>query len=171
MSVSGFLLTNPSHIYNSSNNNSFILSPFPKLGSTSKSLFNVKASSSSSSVNPNGGGDEAKLMIRKEKERNWDIEFNGEKPTTPLLDTINYPIHMKNLSTQDLEQLSAELRAEVVHTVSQTGGHLSSSLGVVELTVALHHVFNTPEDKIIWDVGHQVGVIENLLIEKKRMKN
>ncbi|GFP95011.1 probable 1-deoxy-d-xylulose-5-phosphate synthase 2 chloroplastic [Phtheirospermum japonicum] len=62
---------------------------------------------------------------------------------------------MKNLSTKDLEQLAAEVRAEIVHTVAKTGGHLSSSLGVVELTVALHHVFNTPDDKIIWDVGHQ----------------
>ena len=57
---------------------------------------------------------------------------------------------------QDLEQLAAELRADIVHSVSNTGGHLSSSLGVVELAVALHHVFDTPEDKIIWDVGHQV---------------
>lgn len=57
---------------------------------------------------------------------------------------------------QDLEKLAAELRAEIVYSVSRTGGHLSSSLGVVDLTVALHHVFDTPEDKIIWDVGHQV---------------
>lgn len=62
---------------------------------------------------------------------------------------------MKNLSTYDLEKLAAELRAEIVYGVAKTGGHLSSSLGVVELTVALHHVFDTPEDKIIWDVGHQ----------------
>lgn len=61
-----------------------------------------------------------------------------------------------HLVFQDLEQLAAELRADIVQSVSKTGGHLSSSLGVVELTVALHHVFNTPEDKIIWDVGHQV---------------
>lgn len=60
------------------------------------------------------------------------------------------------ITSQDLEQLAAELRADVVHTVSKTGGHLSASLGVVELSIALHHVFNTPEDKIIWDVGHQV---------------
>lgn len=57
---------------------------------------------------------------------------------------------------QDLEKLAAELRAEIVYSVAKTGGHLSSSLGVVDLTVALHHVFDTPEDKIIWDVGHQV---------------
>lgn len=57
---------------------------------------------------------------------------------------------------QELESLAAELREEIVYTVSKTGGHLSASLGVTELTVALHHVFNCPEDKIIWDVGHQV---------------
>ncbi|KAF9678610.1 hypothetical protein SADUNF_Sadunf07G0052400 [Salix dunnii] len=86
----------------------------------------------------------------------WKIDFSsGEKPPTPLLDTINYPVHMDNLSTQDLERLASELRADIVYSVAKTGGHLSSSLGVVELAVALHHVFNTPEDKIIWDVGHQ----------------
>ncbi|KAL0367899.1 UNVERIFIED_CONTAM: putative 1-deoxy-D-xylulose-5-phosphate synthase 2, chloroplastic [Sesamum calycinum] len=90
----------------------------------------------------------------------WKIDFSGEKPHTPLLDTINYPLHMKNLSTKDLEQLAAELRAEIVYAVAKTGGHLSSSLGVVELTVALHHVFNTPDDKIIWDVGHQNAYYE-----------
>lgn len=57
---------------------------------------------------------------------------------------------------QELEVLANELRQDIVYTVSKTGGHLSSSLGVAELTVALHHVFNSPEDKIIWDVGHQV---------------
>ena len=58
---------------------------------------------------------------------------------------------------QELEELADELREEIVYTLSKTGGHLSSSLGVADLTVALHHVFNTPQDKIIWDVGHQVG--------------
>ncbi|KAL3819530.1 hypothetical protein ACJIZ3_005435 [Penstemon smallii] len=84
-----------------------------------------------------------------------NLNFSGEKPSTPILDTINYPIHMKNLSLEELEILTDELREELVYTVSKTGGHLSSSLGVAELTVALHHVFNSPEDKIIWDVGHQ----------------
>ncbi|XP_062145427.1 probable 1-deoxy-D-xylulose-5-phosphate synthase 2, chloroplastic [Alnus glutinosa] len=97
-------------------------------------------------------GEEGK-MIWREKDV-WKINFLGEKPATPLLDTINYPAHVKNLSSQDLEQLAAELRTDIVYTVSKTGGHLSSSLGVVELAVALHQVFNTPEDKIIWDVGH-----------------
>ncbi|KAL8476310.1 hypothetical protein ACS0TY_028835 [Phlomoides rotata] len=94
------------------------------------------------------------MEIRREKD-GWKIDFSGGAPVTPLLDTINYPIHMKNLGIKDLEQLAAEVRAEIVHTVAKTGGHLSSSLGVVELTVALHHVFNTPDDRIIWDVGHQ----------------
>ncbi|KAL0013366.1 hypothetical protein SO802_000435 [Lithocarpus litseifolius] len=83
------------------------------------------------------------------------LNFSGEKPSTPILDTINYPIHMKKLSTKELEVLANELREEIVYTVSRTGGHLSSSLGVAELTVALHHVFDCPDDKIIWDVGHQ----------------
>ncbi|KAJ0090118.1 hypothetical protein Patl1_14352 [Pistacia atlantica] len=81
--------------------------------------------------------------------------FSGEKPPTPILDNIYSPVHMKNLSLEELESLAAELREEIVYTVSKTGGHLSSSLGVTELTVALHHVFNCPDDKIIWDVGHQ----------------
>ncbi|KAL2905885.1 putative 1-deoxy-D-xylulose-5-phosphate synthase 2 chloroplastic [Bienertia sinuspersici] len=99
-------------------------------------------------------GSDQNKSIRKET-NGWKIDFNGEKPPTPLLDTVNYPVHMKNLSIQDLEQLVAELRAELVYTVANTGGHLSSSLGVADLTVALHHVFDTPDDKIIWDVGHQ----------------
>ncbi|KAF7829270.1 putative 1-deoxy-D-xylulose-5-phosphate synthase 2, chloroplastic [Senna tora] len=95
-------------------------------------------------------GEEERTMISKERE-GWNINYSAHKPATPLLDTVNYPPHIKNLSSQDLEQLAAELRADIVHTVSKTGGHLSSSLGVVELSVALHHVFNTPHDKIIWD--------------------
>ncbi|KAG9440184.1 hypothetical protein H6P81_020349 [Aristolochia fimbriata] len=112
--------------------------------------------------------EEKKSVIRKEK-NGWQIDFTGETPETPLLDTINYPVHMKNLSSQDLEQLAAELRADIVHKVSKTGGHLSSSLGVVELSVALHHVFNTPEDKIIWDVGHQTYAHKILTGRRSRM--
>lgn len=76
---------------------------------------------------------------------------------------------MKNLSTRELEQLAAEVRADIVHTVSKTGGHLSSSLGVVELTIALHHVFDTPDDKIIWDVGHQAYPHKILTGRRSRM--
>ncbi|KAL8493247.1 hypothetical protein ACS0TY_024460 [Phlomoides rotata] len=92
-------------------------------------------------------------LTRQTQQRS--LSFTKGKPSTPILDTINHPIHMKNLSLQELEILADELREEIVYTVSKTGGHLSSSLGVSELTVALHHVFNTPHDKIIWDVGHQ----------------
>ncbi|KAJ0800339.1 putative 1-deoxy-D-xylulose-5-phosphate synthase, 1-deoxy-D-xylulose-5-phosphate reductoisomerase [Helianthus annuus] len=83
------------------------------------------------------------------------LRYTGEKPATPILDTIDEPIHMTSLGVEELERLADELREEIVYTVSKTGGHLSSNLGVAELTVSLHHVFNTPKDKIIWDVGHQ----------------
>ncbi|CAK9148801.1 unnamed protein product [Ilex paraguariensis] len=97
------------------------------------------------------------------------LNFSGEKPFTPILDTINHPIHMNNLSVEELEKLADELREEIVYTVSKTGGHLSASLGVAELTVALHHVFNTPEDKIIWDVGHQTYPHKILTGRRSRM--
>jgi len=74
---------------------------------------------------------------------------------TPLLDRVKTPADSRNLTDDELKQLAAELRAETIDAVAQTGGHLGAGLGVVELTVALHHVFNTPKDKIIWDVGHQ----------------
>lgn len=74
---------------------------------------------------------------------------------TPLLDTVNDTADIRPLSLEQLQQLCAELRSDMVDAVSQTGGHLGAGLGVVELTVALHHVFNTPEDRLIWDVGHQ----------------
>ena len=72
-----------------------------------------------------------------------------------ILQTINSPEDVRQLSIADLEQLAADIRTEIVKTVSKAGGHLAPSLGVVELTLALHHVFNTPSDKLIWDVGHQ----------------
>ena len=76
-------------------------------------------------------------------------------PDTPLLDTVKVPADLRGLTTPQLKQLADELRAEVIDAVSVTGGHLGSALGVVELTVALHHVFETPRDILIWDVGHQ----------------
>src|SRR3989338_3466453 len=76
-------------------------------------------------------------------------------PDTPLLDRVKNPADLRTLAEGELRQLADELRAEVIDAVSQTGGHLGAGLGVVELTVALHYVFNTPEDRIIWDVGHQ----------------
>src|SRR5580704_3004670 len=77
-------------------------------------------------------------------------------PHTPLLDTVKNPADTRGFSVPELRQLADELRAETIDAVSVTGGHLGSGLGVVELTVALHHVFDTPRDVIVWDVGHQV---------------
>ncbi|KAB1201887.1 putative 1-deoxy-D-xylulose-5-phosphate synthase 2, chloroplastic [Morella rubra] len=140
---------------------SFLYLNAPRSNLSCRNQFCLRASASGSD------GEEGK-MIWKEKE-GWKINFSGQKPATPLLDAINYPAHMKNLSTQDLERLAAELRADIVYTISETGGHLSSSLGVVELTVALHHVFNTPEDKILWDVGHQAYSHKILTGRRSRM--
>ena len=78
-----------------------------------------------------------------------------QRPTTPLLDTVNHPADIRKLDKGQLLQLCDELRQEVISAVSVTGGHLGAGLGVVELTVAIHYVFDTPADKLIWDVGHQ----------------
>ena len=74
---------------------------------------------------------------------------------TPLLDQIDVPADLRELPEADLRQLADELRTELIDAVSITGGHFGASLGVVELTVALHYVFDTPRDRLIWDVGHQ----------------
>jgi len=76
-------------------------------------------------------------------------------PATPLLDTVSTPDELRQLAPSGLRQLADELRTEMIAAVGQTGGHLGSGLGVVELTVALHYVFHTPRDRLIWDVGHQ----------------
>jgi len=76
-------------------------------------------------------------------------------PNTPLLDTIHYPADLRKLEKKQLTQLALELREELVDAVSFTGGHLGAGLGVVELTIAIHYLFNTPDDRLIWDVGHQ----------------
>src|SRR5512139_968081 len=73
----------------------------------------------------------------------------------PLLERINSPEDLRQLGVCELKQLADELRNFMIASVSRTGGHLSSGLGTVELTIALHHVFNTPTDRLIWDVGHQ----------------
>ncbi|HKR19955.1 MAG TPA: 1-deoxy-D-xylulose-5-phosphate synthase N-terminal domain-containing protein, partial [Stellaceae bacterium] len=74
---------------------------------------------------------------------------------TPLLDQVNTPADLRKLDESQLPQFAGELRRELVDAVSVTGGHLGAGLGVVELTVALHYVFDTPNDRLIWDVGHQ----------------
>lgn len=79
----------------------------------------------------------------------------SELPMTPLLDTVDTPHDLRKLKASQLRQLADELRAETISAVGTTGGHLGSGLGVVELTVAIHYVFNTPDDRLVWDVGHQ----------------
>ena len=79
----------------------------------------------------------------------------GRRSSASLLQSINSPADLKRLSIRDLEQVAAELRDYVIEVVSKTGGHLAPSLGAVELTIALHHVFDAPRDRIVWDVGHQ----------------
>lgn len=78
-----------------------------------------------------------------------------ERPLTPLLDSIETPADLRLLESRQLPQLAEELRAFLLYTVGQTGGHFGAGLGVVELTIALHYVYNTPEDRLVWDVGHQ----------------
>jgi 1-deoxy-D-xylulose-5-phosphate synthase len=87
-----------------------------------------------------------------------------------ILDTIDSPADLKGLSTAALEELAAELRQEIITTVTNTGGHLASNLGVVELTIALHRVFDSPKDKIIWDVGHQ-SYVHKLLTGRRKSFN
>ena len=78
-----------------------------------------------------------------------------ERPHTPLLDTVIVPSDLRQLSLAELDQLVDELRHFLLYTVGQTGGHFGAGMGVVELTVALHHIYNTPFDRVVWDVGHQ----------------
>ena len=87
-----------------------------------------------------------------------------------LLDKINYPSDLRKFKKNQLEQISKELRSEVIEAVSETGGHLGAGLGVVELTVALHYVFNTPNDKLVWDVGHQCYPHKIITGRKDRIK-
>ncbi len=92
------------------------------------------------------------------------------KPQTPLLDKVSLPADLRALDEAQLPQLASELRAELIDVVSQTGGHLGAGLGVVELTVALHYVFDTPDDRIIWDVGHQAYPHKILTGRRDRMR-
>ncbi len=82
-------------------------------------------------------------------------EISLTRPTTPLLDTIDSPAQLRALAESDLELVADELRAYLLYSVGRSGGHFGAGLGVVELTVALHYVFNTPHDRLVWDVGHQ----------------
>ena len=86
------------------------------------------------------------------------------------LDKINFPSDIKKLSISELKLLADEVRKEMIDAVSETGGHLGAGLGVVELTVVLHYVFNTPNDKLIWDVGHQTYPHKILTGRKDRIR-
>jgi 1-deoxy-D-xylulose-5-phosphate synthase len=90
---------------------------------------------------------------------------------TPLLDTITNPSQLRLLDRKQLQQLAQELRLFLIDSVSKTGGHLASNLGVVELTIALHYVFNTPDDRLVWDVGHQTYPHKILTGRRQRMEN
>ncbi len=101
-----------------------------------------------------GGGNGAKRAI----DTLIRLSYSGrmaEAPNTPLLDTVDTPADLRRLKPEQLRQLADELRQETISAVGVTGGHLGSGLGVVELTVAIHYVFDTPTDRLIWDVGHQ----------------
>lgn len=92
------------------------------------------------------------------------------RPETPLLDIVGTPMELRKLERRELRQLADELRAEMIDAVGSTGGHLGSGLGVVELTVALHYVFDTPTDRLIWDVGHQAYPHKILTGRRERIR-
>ncbi|MEE8372049.1 MAG: 1-deoxy-D-xylulose-5-phosphate synthase N-terminal domain-containing protein, partial [Sphingomonadales bacterium] len=89
---------------------------------------------------------------------------------TPLLDQVQDPTALRELKPDELRQLSDELRAETIDAVSSIGGHLGAGLGVVELTVAIHYVFNTPDDRLIWDVVHKSYPHKNLTVRRDRIR-
>ena len=95
----------------------------------------------------------------------------ADEYTTELLDKVSKPSDFRDFSSDEIKQLATELREETVRAVSFVGGHLGASLGVIELTVALHHVFNTPEDRLIWDVGHQCYPHKILTGRRDRMRS
>src|SRR3546814_17850029 len=83
------------------------------------------------------------------------MSLMNDRPSTPLLDQVVWPADLRKLQPDRLRQLADELRQEVISAVGVTGGHLGSGLGVAELTTAIHYVFAQPNDKLVWDVGHQ----------------
>src|SRR5690554_402314 len=96
-------------------------------------------------------------------------EIPRQRPATPLLDRVPTPAELRRLSEAELEQLADELRQELLYCVGQTGGHFGAGLGVIELTIALHYVFDTPEDRLVWDVGHQAYPHKILTGRRDRM--
>ena len=98
-------------------------------------------------------------------------QIPNEKPNTPILDKVNYPNDFRSFSSHELKQLADELREYLLYTVGLSGGHLGSGLGVVELTIVLHYLFNTPEDNLVWDVGHQAYPHKILTGRKDKISN
>jgi 1-deoxy-D-xylulose-5-phosphate synthase len=98
-------------------------------------------------------------------------EIPTSRPLTPLLDSIDSPADLRQLSEKQLPELAEELRAFLLYSVGQTGGHFGAGLGVVELTIALHYVYQTPEDRIVWDVGHQTYPHKILTSRRERMNS
>ncbi|WP_275672092.1 1-deoxy-D-xylulose-5-phosphate synthase N-terminal domain-containing protein, partial [Pseudomonas fluorescens] len=96
-------------------------------------------------------------------------EIPRNRPTTPLLDRAGTPAGLRRLAEAELETLADELRLELLYTVGQTGGHFGAGLGVIELTIALHYVFDTPDDRLVWDVGHQAYPHKILTGRRERM--
>ncbi len=96
-------------------------------------------------------------------------EIQLERPATPLLDSVNYPVDLRQLDMAQLPELARQLREFLLYAVGKTGGHFGAGLGVVELTVALHYVFNTPDDRLVWDVGHQSYPHKILTGRRERM--
>src|SRR6187401_1298953 len=96
-------------------------------------------------------------------------KMTGQSPT-PLLDTVDIPADIRRLRPDQLRQLADELRQETISAVAVTGGHLGAGLGVVELTVALHYIFDTPNDRLIWDVGHQAYPHKILTGRRERIR-
>ena len=97
-------------------------------------------------------------------------EIPVEKPCTPLLDSVSYPSDLRSFSINELETLSNELREFLLYSVGQSGGHLGGGLGVIELTIILHHLYNTPYDNLVWDVGHQAYPHKILTGRKDRIE-
>ena len=98
-------------------------------------------------------------------------EIPTSRPLTPLLDSIDAPAYLRELDEKQLPQLADELRAFLLYSVGQTGGHFGAGLGVVELTIALHYVYQTPEDRLVWDVGHQTYPHKILTSRRERMNS
>ncbi len=96
-------------------------------------------------------------------------EIPRERPVTPLLDRADTPAGLRRLAEADLETLADELRQDLLYTVGQSGGHFGAGLGVIELTIALHYVFDTPDDRLVWDVGHQAYPHKILTGRRQRM--